>query len=91
VVLSDDKINHLAHLLARGLEKDPTVTLKGQPHEILKEIKCLLIGELKVDDAIDALVRRKLATHSRKIFEGTPEWDVLYRKYLEEEMRKRRR
>ena len=91
MVLNDDKINHLAHLLVQGLQKDPEVKLALQAHEVLREVKRLIIGELKLDDEIDVTVRRKLSSYSRKISEGSPEWDVLYRKNFEEEMRKRRR
>jgi hypothetical protein len=30
-----------------------------------------------------------LASYSRRLIEGSPEWDVLYRKLFEEELRKR--
>jgi hypothetical protein len=40
-------------------------------------------------DAIDETVRRKIASLRRNVLEGTPEWNILYRRYREEEMRKR--
>jgi hypothetical protein len=91
MVLSDDKINHIAHLIQRGLEKFPTVKLLVPSPQVLKEIKRALIGELKLDDEIDAQVRRRLASYSRRIVEGSSEWEVLYKKAFEEEMKKRRR
>ena len=91
MVLNDDKINHLSHLILQGLEREPDVKLALPAHEVLREVKRIIIGELKLDDEVDLAVRRKLASYSRKISEGSPEWDVLYRKSFEEEMRKRRR
>ncbi len=41
---------------------------------------------MKTDEAIDALVRRKIETQKRTIVEGSDEWEVLYRKYYEEEV-----
>jgi hypothetical protein len=38
---------------------------------------------------IDAEVRRKLASYARKIVEGNREWDVMYQKFYEQEMKKR--
>lgn len=91
MILSDDKINHLAHLVLRGLERHPDLKLTAPPPQVLKEIKRLLIGELKLDDEIDAKVRQRLASYTRKMTEGSREWEVLYRKAFEEEMKKRRR
>jgi len=35
---------------------------------------------------IDQKVREKIASHSRPIYEGTPEWYALYRRYYNEEL-----
>jgi hypothetical protein len=40
-------------------------------------------------DEIDALVRRKITSIKRGIVEGSNEWNILYRRYRDEEMRKR--
>jgi len=48
------------------------------------------MDEMKNDEAIDALVRKKLETQKR-IVEGSDEWDVLYRKYHEEETARHRK
>lgn len=40
-------------------------------------------------DAIDAIVRKKIASIKRGIVEGGAEWNVLYRRYREEELRKK--
>ena len=40
-------------------------------------------------DAIDAAVRRKIASIKRGIVEGSSEWNILYRRYREEELRKK--
>jgi hypothetical protein len=46
---------------------------------------------MRADEAIDALVRRKIESQKRPIVEGSDEWDVLYRKYYEEEAAKHRK
>jgi hypothetical protein len=48
----------------------------------------VLGAELVQDQEIDRKVKAKLASYSRGIIEGSNEWDVLYRKTFEEEMRK---
>ena len=48
----------------------------------------MLAEHFQRDDKIDALVRRKIASLSRRVVPGSTEWDVLYRRYFEEEARK---
>jgi hypothetical protein len=55
---------------------------------ILSEIKRVLDTEHEMDLRVDATVRRKIASLSRQVPLGSPEWTVLYRKYYEEEIRK---
>jgi len=40
-------------------------------------------------DEIDQAVRRKITSIKRGIVEGSPEWNLLFRRYREEELRKR--
>lgn len=40
-------------------------------------------------DALDAIVRRKIASIKRGIVEGGTEWNILYRRYRDEELRKK--
>jgi len=39
----------------------------------------------------DAVVRRKIHSLSRTVPEGSSEWSVLHRKYMDEEMRRRKK
>jgi hypothetical protein len=50
----------------------------------------VLADHFQRDDKIDELVRRKIASLSRQVAPGSAEWEVLYRRYLEEEFRKRK-
>jgi hypothetical protein len=88
VQLSDDRISHLSHrILARIRD------LVGMPDEerALREIKRRMTSVLKEDDMIDSLVRQKIASLKRGVPVGGNEWDILYRKYYEEEVARRRR
>lgn len=40
-------------------------------------------------DEIDAIVRRKIASIKRGIVEGSNEWTLLYKRYRDEELRKK--
>ena len=43
----------------------------------------------KEDDELDAKARSKVSSLKRGVVEGSPEWDILYKKYYEEEVGKR--
>ena len=91
MLLSEDKVSHLAHLILNHLKRPAHARLKAEEPVVLREIKRLLIGELKVEEEVDTVVRRRLASYSRPLAEGSPEWETLYRKIFEEEMRKRKK
>ncbi len=40
-------------------------------------------------DALDAVVRRKIASLKRGVVDGSSEWNILYRRYRQEELRKK--
>ena len=88
-LLSDEKQTHLSHVILEWLQKSPEGHLKGDPVRALKEIKKSLKVHTDLEQEIDRLVRKRLQSYTRKIHEGSSEWDVLYQKTYEEELRKR--
>jgi hypothetical protein len=91
VKLSREKILRLSHLILGQLDQDEAVEYFADPQEIRGYIVKMISDEMKTDEAIDALVRRKIETQKRPIVEGSDEWDVLYRKYYEEETARHRK
>lgn len=87
-MLSEDKVSHLSHVILLAVKNSPHVEVKSEDARILKDIKRVLATELAQEQEIDRKVRAKLASYTRGIVEGSPEWDVLYRKTFEEESRK---
>ena len=87
-MLSEDKVSHLSHVVLSAVKKSALVQMKGEDGRILKEIKRVLASELAQEQELDRKVRAKLGSYSRGIVEGSPEWEVLYRKTFEEESRK---
>jgi uncharacterized protein len=91
MMLSDDKISHLTHVLLKGLMKRNLITVIGEESKIRTEMKRTIVAELKIGEEIDTVVRKKLQSFSRKIVEGSPEWEIMYKKfYREEEIKKGR-
>lgn len=91
MMLSDDKISHLSHVLLKGLKEKRLIELSEDEGKIRTVIKRTILSEMKVGEEIDAAVRKKLLSFSRKIVEGSPEWEILYRKFFREEEVKRGR
>jgi hypothetical protein len=90
-LLSDDKVSHLSHVILRALKKSSSARVKAEETQVLREVKRVLAAELVEEEHIDKTVRGRLASYSRQIAEGSQEWDVLYRKTYEEELRKKRK
>lgn len=91
MMLSDEKISHLSHIVLRGLLQKDVITPLVEEGEIRREIRRIIIKELKIAEEIDFLVKNKLHSYSKKIPEGSPEWDVLYQKFFYEETAKKGR
>ena len=89
--LSREKVLRLSHLVLHALNNDDGVEFFADVQEIRGDIVGLIEGELKTDEAIDAIVRRKIESQKRTIIEGSDEWEVLYRKYYEDEVSRHRK
>lgn len=87
--LSESRISHLAHLVVNGIRRDGLAELPNEGRA-LSEAKRVLHEFFEREDHYDDIVRQKIQSLSRPIPQGSREWDVLYRKYLEEEMRRQK-
>lgn len=88
-MLSEDKISHLSHILLRQLIEEKLIVPQVNEAQIRKEIKKIINDHQKVGFEIEAAVKKKIRSLSRNVVEGTQEWDVLYKKYYEEEGQKK--
>jgi hypothetical protein len=88
--LSDSRISHLSHLVIDAVRKG---NLGDFPSEgrALADTKLVLHDFFQREDRIDNIVRQKIQSLSRRVPPGSREWDILYRKYFEEESRKQHR
>jgi hypothetical protein len=88
VRLSRDKVNKLAHTVADTLAALDHVEFLEDRNTIRMEARRLLEELLKEEAKIDTAARQKIESQRRTILEGTQEWDILYRKYYNEEVKK---
>lgn len=90
-MLSEDKVTHLSHVVLKGLLERGLVTLLEEDGKVRRAIKGAVMVELKLAEEMQEAVRKKLESYSRNIAEGSPEWEILYKKFLKEEEVKRGR
>jgi hypothetical protein len=88
--LSESRISHLAHLVLDGLREAKLAEFPSEGRA-LTETKQVLHDYFQGEDQIDDIVRQKIMSLSRQVPQGSREWDILYRQYHEEELRKQRK
>jgi len=88
VRLSRDKVNKLAHTVADALAEMDQVEFIEDRNTIRMEARKILEQLLLEEAKIDLSARQKIESQRRTITEGTQEWDILYRKYYNEEVKK---
>jgi uncharacterized protein len=87
MILSDERISHLARLVVDGIWNDDIADYTDDDAALRAGKKGLTQFVQSVDE-IDQKVKMKVASLKRGVSEGTPEWDIMYRKYFEEEMQR---
>ncbi len=86
--LSREKINFLARQILNKLFENDQVEFLDEPNEIRLSIVRSIEAELKLYDLIDKKAIQKIQTQRKSIEEGSREWEILYRKYYNEEISK---
>jgi hypothetical protein len=86
--VSREKINKLAHAVADILADLDNVDFIEDRNSIRLEVRRLLELLMAQEAKIDAAARQKIESQRRTILEGSQEWDILYRKYYNEEVKK---
>ncbi len=89
-ILSDEKQMHLSHVIVGSLKGMTQTSVVGDDAQARREVKKVIAEHMKVEAELEQTVRKRLESYSRQAPEGSQEWDVLYRKTYEEELRKRK-
>jgi hypothetical protein len=85
--LTREKVNLLSHKITDKLAEIDAVDFVEDRNTIRLAVVDILTKWLKKEEEIDKAARHKVETQKRAIPEGSAEWEILYRKYYEEEMR----
>jgi hypothetical protein len=86
--LSPERQTHLAHIVVDGIWNDDLVDYTDEDEAVRVGKKAVFQFAKDIAD-MDSAVKQKIATLKRNVVEGSPEYDVMYSKYLDEEMSKR--
>jgi hypothetical protein len=88
VRLSRDKVNKLARAVFDTLTSLDEIEFVEDPNSIRIEARRIIEELLNEEEKLDQSARQKIESQKRTIPEGTQEWDILYRKYYNEEVKK---
>ncbi|HOW86969.1 MAG TPA: DUF507 family protein [Candidatus Aminicenantes bacterium] len=86
--LSREKINYLSRQILNVLEKDDQVDFLDDPNEVRLVIVKSIEEEMHLYEAIDKRAIDKIQAQKKAIEEGSREWEILYRKYYNDELAK---
>ena len=86
--LSREKTVRLSHFITDVLVAGEDVEFVEDRATIRQNVVDILLSLLKEEEQMDAQVRQKISSQKKEILEGSEEWEVLYRKYYSEEMRR---
>jgi len=87
--LTREKTIRLSHAITDLLVASEDVEFIEDRDTIRQKTVQILQDLLKEEEAVDAEVRKKISSQKKEILEGSEEWDLLYRKYYAEEMRRK--
>jgi hypothetical protein len=86
--LTHEKIIQLSHQMMTAIRDLDEVEIFEEPNTIRQEIVKILNELMRQEESIDQTVRQQITSQKRTIPEGGAEWDILYRKYYSEALRK---
>ena len=78
----------LSHRIMDVLVASDDVEFIEDRDTIRQQIVTILTNSLREEEKADTEVRKKISSQKKEILEGSEEWDVLYRKYYTEELRR---
>ena len=86
--ISREKIVRLSHKVMDVFVASDDVEFIEDRDTIRQQIVIMLTNLLREEEKAEAEVRKKITSQKKEILEGSEEWDVLYRKYYAEELRR---
>ncbi len=86
--LSREKINYLSRKIMESLFSDEHIDFLDEPNEIRLSIVHSVEEELKTFERLERKAEKKIEAQKKSIKEGSREWEILFRKYYNDEVAK---
>lgn len=86
--LTREKTVRLSHRIIELLVSVEDLDFVEDRDTIRQEIVAILQELLKQEEQVDAEARAKIASQKKEILEGSEEWDILYRRYYSESLKR---
>ena len=86
--LTREKVVRISHQIIDLLVQSNEVEFVEDRDTIRQHVVQTMTNVLKEEERVEQEVRRRITSQKREILEGSEEWDVLFRKYYSEELRR---
>ena len=86
--LSHEKIVQVSHRVMGAIEALDEVEIFEEPNTIRQEIVKILTELMHEEEKMSEAVKARILSQKRSIPEGSGEWEILFRKYYTDELRK---
>ncbi|MGH9465930.1 MAG: DUF507 family protein [Terriglobales bacterium] len=86
--ISRDKLNQLSHVVVEALAARPEVQFHHDHNTVRLGVRRQLEQMFAAEAKMDAAVRAKISSQKKNILEGSDEWEILYRRYYQEELKR---
>ena len=86
--LSREKIVRISHQITDVLVSSDDVEFVEDRDTIRQQVVQILTATLHEEEKADLEVRKKITSQKKEILEDSEEWNVLYRKYYADELRR---
>jgi hypothetical protein len=86
--LTREKVVRISHQLIDLLVQSNEVEFVEDRDTIRQHMVQTMTNALKEEERVEQEVRKRITSQKREILEGSEEWDVLFRKYYSEELRR---
>ena len=87
-MITEEKMIHIVHLMIDGIYHADLVDYSDED-EALKEAKKVCVTWLTHMGTATDIARKRITSQKSPPMEGSPQWDVLFNKYSEEELKKK--
>ncbi len=86
--LSKNRVNYLTKLIVDYIQKSEDIDYLEDLGNIRFKIYHFILDELKLFEDIETHAQEKIVSQKKNIPEGSREWEILFRKYSNEELAK---